>query len=527
MNQWSLRVKLVSLGLAFPVFIVAVLFVFHLQHTRTAAVEAMVAKAMGITLTAESARLNMEDKWAIGVFSSAQLQTWAAEGDAGRDKILETVPVISALRAVTMQADAGGYTFRAPKIDPRNSNNEPDELDLQALAQLRERQPQWLSGEPFDNDLVLQDRENNTVRYYRAVYLGETCLYCHGSAQNPRHNIWPDPQRNPQGLDPTGGAMEGLAAGDFHAAFMIAQSLDDVDAQLRRTLLLGGGLVVLALFVGGSLFVLFVVRAVERPIADIAGALGDGATHVSSASGQVSTSSQAMARGAVAQAANLEQTSAALEQLASRTRQNADNVREADRMTRSVEEDVNSSRASLQRMMDAIKTIRSGADQTAHIIKTIDEIAFQTNLLALNAAVEAARAGEAGKGFAVVAQEVRSLAQRSAEAARTTSELIRESQLNAANGTQVSAEVAEVLGRIIEGVGKVTVLVGEVSSASAEQALGIQQLNDGVQQLDMVTQANASAAEESASVSEEMNAQAEELHALVQRLSRLVQGSKV
>jgi methyl-accepting chemotaxis protein len=194
-------------------------------------------------------------------------------------------------------------------------------------------------------------------------------------------------------------------------------------------------------------------------------------------------------------------------------------------MTRRVEADANVSRVSMQRMVDAIGTIRSGAEQTAQIIKTIDEIAFQTNLLALNAAVEAARAGAAGKGFAVVAQEVRSLAQRSAEAARTTADLIQESRLNAENGAQVSAEVAEVLGRIIDGVSKVTVLIGEVSSASAEQALGLEQLNDSVQHLDSVTQSNASAAQQSASVSEEMNAQAEELHALVSRLLRLVRGS--
>lgn len=525
MNQWSLRVKLVGLGIAFPSLIVAILFAFHIQHTRKATEDALVEKAIGITLTAESARLNMEDKWRIGVFTSEQIQGWVLEGDAGREKILEAVPVISALRSAAMQAEAGGYTFRAPKINPRNSRNEPDALDLRALEQLRQQQPSLMPGQTNQNALVLRDPENNAVRYYRAVYLGETCLYCHGSAQDPRHNIWPDPQRNPEGRDPTGGIMEGMALGDFHAAFMIAQSLDEADIQLRNTLLWGVGLVLLALFLGGSAFALLVMRSVERPIARIAGALGNGATHVSSASGQVSTASQAMARGAVDQAASLEETAAALEQLSARTRQNADNAREADRMTRRVEEDANISRVSMQRMVDAIGTVRTGAEQTAQIIKTIDEIAFQTNLLALNAAVEAARAGAAGKGFAVVAQEVRSLAQRSAEAARTTADLIQESRLNAENGAQVSAEVAEVLGRIIDGVTKVTVLVGEVSSASAEQALGLDQLNDSMQHLDSVTQSNAAAAQESASVSEEMNAQSEELHALVGRLQRLVRGS--
>ena len=182
-------------------------------------------------------------------------------------------------------------------------------------------------------------------------------------------------------------------------------------------------------------------------------------------------------------------------------------------------------RESMQRMSEAIVEIKQASDQTANIIKTIDEIAFQTNLLALNAAVEAARAGDAGKGFAVVAEEVRSLAQRSAEAARNTSALIESAQKSAENGVNVSKEVANVLSKINDTVARVSQLIAEVSAASNEQATGIEQVNNAVAQMNQVTQSNAANSEEAAAASEELSAQADELNSMVEELTKLVGGS--
>jgi methyl-accepting chemotaxis protein len=287
-----------------------------------------------------------------------------------------------------------------------------------------------------------------------------------------------------------------------------------------------------ALVLGFIAIVLGVVAAVilrssiTRPIERVIAGLTAGAEQVSSASNQVAAASQQLAEGASEQAANLEETSSSLEEMAGMTRQNADNSRQADSMAREAQTATSRGTSAIKEMNEAIAMIKESSDSTAKIIKTIDEIAFQTNLLALNAAVEAARAGEAGKGFAVVAEEVRSLAQRSAEAAKNTSALIEGSQERAARGVAVSAEMAEALNQIAAAVDKVTQLVGEIAAASEEQAQGIDQVNISTAQMDRVTQSNSANAEESASASEELSAQARELSEMVNLLIRTVRGTK-
>ena len=175
----------------------------------------------------------------------------------------------------------------------------------------------------------------------------------------------------------------------------------------------------------------------------------------------------------------------------------------------------------MKRAMDAIK---GASDDISKIIKTIDEIAFQTNILALNAAVEAARAGEAGMGFAVVAEEVRNLAQRSAQSAKETAGKIEDSVKKSEHGVQICGKVAQSLSAIVGKARQVDTLVAEIAQASKEQTQGIEQVNTAVSQMDKVTQSNAAGAEESAAAAEELSAQAVVLQESVAELRALVDG---
>jgi methyl-accepting chemotaxis protein len=245
------------------------------------------------------------------------------------------------------------------------------------------------------------------------------------------------------------------------------------------------------------------------------GQIAESVYQLSSASGQISSGSQSLAQGSSQQASSLAQISANLEEISNMLKNNLENTAQANVVAKSARENAEVGNEAMHKMTTAMEKIKSSADQTARILKTIDEIAFQTNLLALNAAVEAARAGDAGKGFAVVAEEVRNLAQRSADAAKNTTILIQESQENAANGVNACNHVSEMLKEIGFGVHRVALLINEIASAADEQSRNVEQITSGILELSKVTQQNSALAEQSASSSEELNAQSVSLTQLL------------
>ena len=218
-------------------------------------------------------------------------------------------------------------------------------------------------------------------------------------------------------------------------------------------------------------------------VANLDDALGQVTTvveQVSAASADINSGAQSLSGRATDQAASLQEVSGNLHQLASMTEQNAASAKEAKDLSEITRQSTQLGVENMKRLSSAIDRIKSSADATAKIVKTIDEIAFQTNLLALNAAVEAARAGDAGKGFAVVAEEVRNLAMRSAEAAKNTANLIDESVQNAEGGVEINKEVLHNLVKINDLTTGATAMMAQIAAASDQQSTGIEQINSTV-----------------------------------------------
>ncbi|MEO1022669.1 MAG: methyl-accepting chemotaxis protein, partial [Bacteroidota bacterium] len=263
-------------------------------------------------------------------------------------------------------------------------------------------------------------------------------------------------------------------------------------------------------------------RNINSSLKNVITRLIAGSDQVKSSSDSLSGSSQSLAESSSEQAASLQQTNASLEEISSQTKHSASNANEAKLAMQEAVPLIASGVEAMGRMNSAMKEIKESSLETSKIIKTIDDIAFQTNLLALNAAVEAARAGEAGKGFAVVAEEVRNLAQRSAEAAKNTAELIASSQSSSERGASVADEVSDNLKKIEESTSNVNTLVLEISAAAQEQQIGITEMSSVMQEMDKVVQSNASNSEETASSAEELSSQAMEMNTIVEDLIQLV-----
>ncbi len=279
--------------------------------------------------------------------------------------------------------------------------------------------------------------------------------------------------------------------------------------------------VLLASIIGIAIAV-YIIRAITKPVRQVARGLLDGADQVASASALVTSSSLSVAEGASQQAAALEEGSASLEQISAMTHQNAEHAAQADQLMRETSTLITIASRSMNQLTSSMTDITKANEDTRKIIKTIDAVAFQTNLLALNAAVEAARAGQAGAGFAVVAEEVRNLARRSAEAAKNTADLIEHSTRQVKDGYAIVAKTTSEFTEVARSVASCEALVGEITTASREQARGIGQVSTAVLEMDKIVQQNAANAEESASASGQMNAQAEQMKGFVGELVALV-----
>ena len=260
-------------------------------------------------------------------------------------------------------------------------------------------------------------------------------------------------------------------------------------------------------FLFGIILIIFITSNIMRIVAKVI----EASIEMNVATNEIAKGNINLSQRTEEQAASLEETSSSMEEMTSTIQQNANNAKQARQLAKEAQDQAQQGGDIVGQAVTAMNEINTSSKQVADIISVIDEIAFQTNLLALNAAVEAARAGEQGRGFAVVATEVRTLAQRSAAAAKDIKDLIQDSVKKTEEGTNLVNHSGNTLEAIIKAVKKVNDMITEITAASVEQSSGIQQINKAVMQLDEITQQNAELVEEAASVSESVKKQAQNL----------------
>lgn len=256
---------------------------------------------------------------------------------------------------------------------------------------------------------------------------------------------------------------------------------------------------------------LHALASMKDNLVRIVSGVRDSADGVATASAQIAQGNSDLSGRTEQQASALEETAASMEQLGSTVRQNADNAKQANQLAAGASSVALKGGEVVDQVVDTMKGINDSSKKIADIIGVIDGIAFQTNILALNAAVEAARAGEQGRGFAVVASEVRSLAQRSADAAKEIKSLINSSVERVEQGTALVDQAGATMSEIVSSIRRVTDIMGEISAASTEQSAGVAQVGEAITRMDQATQQNAALVEQSAAAAESLKDQAQQL----------------
>lgn len=272
-------------------------------------------------------------------------------------------------------------------------------------------------------------------------------------------------------------------------------------------------------YVGSFGDILVSVRHMKKGLNDIMQQVNHSAEEVSTASVQLSTSAQNLSQGTIEQASAVEELATQIKEISQQAKNTAGSALEVRSQTHHAGEEVSLCNQQMQKLIDAMNKIQTSSDEIGKILKTIEDISFQTNILALNAAVEAARAGSAGKGFAVVAEEVRNLAGKSSQAAKSTSALIENSTEAVHIGTEIADHTANALMTVVNSIQSVVTSIDGIATVANEQSEAVWQVSEGINQISIVVQNNSSTAQESASASEQLSSEAMSLKQLVDQFT--------
>ncbi len=505
-KNWSIKWKILLIVFVGPLVLAGLGTLQRINDIKHGAEQAILSKSRSIVMMAEATRENMGRKLQMGVMQPFE------KLKKDPQKLLEAVPIVTAMRTAGANAGQAGYTFRVPKVSPRNPENSPTSLERRVLKELKQTNaPEKIIQEP------------DQIRYFRPIRLSRECLYCHG-----------DPRGAP---DPVGGIKEGWNEGEIHGAFEIISSLEQANQQVQEATLwmVGQTILVLGLLsigvwlvvrssilrplgqaqsmlqamvdgdmsrhieldredefgrMGGMLNILVqTLRNMLGKITESADTLLGSSTELNTVSSGLSESAQENVKRTNTVASAAEEMNTNMTSVAAAMEQASTNVATVSEVTESMSSTIISisnkadqareitSRAvdQAQNASQKVHSLQQAASEIGAFTQTIKSISSQTNMLALNATIEAARAGEAGKGFAVVASEVKELAVQTSEA----TEKIRTQVENIQDSTQATNEdIAQVMSVIEE----VNTFVAEIAASMEEQAGTTREIADNVSQ---------------------------------------------